>query len=480
MTPTLQHILHNTFGHDALYPVQARIIDRVISGGDALVVMPTGGGKSLCYQLPALTGDAPGICLVFSPLIALMEDQVAALKARGVAAEYINSTLGRKERERRYAALARGEFRLIYATPERMHKPEFRAALEAIEGGVRLLAIDEAHCITQWGHDFRPAYQQVGEFRHQLGDPVTIALTATATPMVRQDIRRTLGLDEAAMPLFATPVDRPNLAYEVREVWDDADKVAQILEVHRACPGTAIVYFALIRDLERIETQLRRRLADSGEDNAIAVYHGKLDPRDKKRIYRRFIHATPDENLLLLATNAFGMGVDKPDIRAIIHAQIPGSVEAWTQEIGRAGRDGEPATCRLLFAQDDIAIQQQFIEWANPSADLLVQAGTAIERVAAHDFSIDDLRDVIIEKNRGDRRAEYCLITLESLGVVEETSIPGRYRFARRIRDEEVDPQHIEAKKQRDLRRLLDMVQAARAADLRAAIVDYFDLPADA
>ncbi len=481
MPLTLEQILHDTFGHASLYPIQERIIDRVMSGGDALVVMPTGGGKSLCYQLPAVSADEPGVCLVFSPLIALMEDQVTALKRKGVAAEYINSTLGREERERRYAALARGEYRLIYATPERMHKPEFRDALRTVPGGVRLLAIDEAHCITQWGHDFRPAYQQVGQFRRDLGEPTTIALTATATPMVRSDILKTLGLSEASMPLYATPVDRPNLAYEMHEVWDDKDKVDEILDVHRSFRdsggGTGIVYFALIKDLERLETQIRRRLSDDGGDACVAVYHGKLDPREKKRIYRRFIDAEPRENLLLLATNAFGMGVDKPDIRFIVHAQLPGSVEAWTQEIGRAGRDGEPATCRLLFSQDDIAIQQQFIEWANPSADLLVQAGNALEQVSAHDFSVDDLREVIIEKNRGDRRAEYCLITLESLGVVEQTSIPGRYRFVRPICDEEVEPEAIAAKTQRDLRRLLDMVQAARAEDLRKAIIEYFDLP---
>ena len=476
---TLSTILHDVFGHDALYPIQEQIIGAVRAGEHAMAVLPTGGGKSLCYQLPAVTHRAEGhdgTCLVFSPLIALMEDQVAALKKKGVRAEYINSTLRKKERLARYEALGEGAYDLIYATPERMEKPEFREALRACPGGVHLLAIDEAHCITQWGHDFRPAYQRVGEFREWLGSPRTIALTATATPMVRTDIRATLGMSDAQLPLYSTPIDRPNLQYEMQDVWDDADKVRNIIDVRGAMTGTGIVYFALIKDLERTVPLVTGALKDAGVDASIEIYHGKLDPREKKRVYQRFITASPDENLILLATNAFGMGVDKPDIRFIIHAQIPGSVEAWTQEIGRAGRDGEPSVCRLLYSQDDLAVQQQFIEWSNPSADMLMSASVALERTGDHDFDVDELRDQIIRRNRGDRRAEYTLITLAKLGIVEETFVPGRYRFLRPLEDHEVDPADIDAKKQRDLKRLLDMVTAAKAEDLRAAINGYFEL----
>jgi ATP-dependent DNA helicase RecQ len=469
---TLKRVLKRRFGHDRLHPLQERIIQRVMGGGDALVVMPTGSGKSLCYQLPALSLPGPGTTLVFSPLIALMEDQVAALRIKGVEAEYINSTLRRDERERRYAKLREGAYEIIYATPERMDKPEFRDALDSMPGGVRLLAIDEAHCITKWGHDFRPAYQRVGEFRKRLGSPLTIALTATATPEVRADIRRTLGLDETTLPLFAGGIDRPNLELEVRETWDDDAKLAQIGDVARSHPGTGIVYFSLIKHLDHFAS----RLNELELPIQIAIYNGKLSPKDKKRVYDRFIKATPKDRLLLLATNAFGMGVDKPDIRYIVHAQIPGSVEAYYQEVGRSGRDGKPSLCTLLYCEDDLAIQQQFIEWMNPSAQLLMEASRRLEHWPHGEFSVDDLRPLVIARDRGDRRAEAALTTLAKLGVVEPSSQGDRFRFVRPLKVGEVTAEEVELKRQRDLKRLLDMVHLVKSENLRQTIREYFGL----
>ncbi len=443
-----------------------------MDGGDALVVMPTGSGKSLCYQLPALALPVPGVTLVFSPLIALMEDQVSALKGKGIAAEFINSTLDRAERERRYKRLGAGEYDLIYATPERMHKPPFVEALERVPGGVKLLAIDECHCITKWGHDFRPAYQRVGEFRRQVGSPVTIALTATATPEVRADVRTTLGLDDDAMPLFATGIDRPNLELRVQSVWDDDEKLQHIRRVAGERPGTGIVYFALIKHLDRFATRLR----NEGWPGELLVYHGKLEPKRKKRVYDRFIEARPDERLLLLATNAFGMGVDKPDIRFIAHAEVPGSVEAYYQEVGRAGRDGAPSTCALLYAEDDLAIQQQFVEWMNPSRDLLIRAAHVLEDRQLTDLTVDDLRAEIIHRDRGDRRAEACLTTLEKLGVVEPSPVREHWRFVRPLDKHEIDADELAAKRQRDLTRLLDVVHLIQCDDVPAYLRDYFQL----
>ncbi|MEQ8769441.1 MAG: RecQ family ATP-dependent DNA helicase [Phycisphaerales bacterium] len=481
--PAIQDILRDRFGLEALRPLQAEIIDRVLGGGHALVVMPTGSGKSLCYQLPALVERERrgGTTLVFSPLIALMEDQVAALRVKGINATYINSTLSKKEREQRQAQLAAGELEIIYATPERMDKPEFVRAIEACPGGVPLLAVDECHCVSKWGHDLRPAYRRVGAFREQLGNPTTIALTATATRAVREDVRGVLGFDESAMPLFSAPVERPNLELTCTPVWDDDEKVEKIRSLSSKMPGTGIVYFALIKDLERYVDRLRRELPD----RRVSMYHGRLDPRQKKKVYDDFARATPDENLLLCATNAFGMGVDKPDIRFITHAQVPASVEAYHQEVGRAGRDGAPAVCELLYSQDDLAIQQDFARWQNPSADLVVQVATAIERNHAHkEFDADELRVEVVGKGHafgmGGQTVEYALIALADLGAIEPASFQDgplpTYRFVRALDDAELDTGAMEEKRQRDLHRLLDVVKLTQADDIKAYVNAYFEL----
>lgn len=486
-------VLDETFGFEGLRPEQTPVIDRVLglSGepGDALVVWPTGSGKSLCYQLPALVlrrAHGSGVCLVFSPLIALMEDQVSALRARGVRAQYVNSTVPKRAREKRMARLGEGGYDIFYATPERMDRPGFLEALRAVPGGVRLLAVDEAHCISKWGHDLRPAYQRVGEFRRLLGSPRTVALTATATREVREDIRRVLGVDERAMPLYATGIDRPNLELQAEEVWDDGQKLDRIVSVARGMGGTGIVYFALIKDLERMAPEIRRRVG-----HGVEIYHGRLDAKEKKRVYRRFMDSGAGDPLVLCATNAFGMGVDKADIRSIVHAQAPGSVEAYAQEVGRAGRDGERSACLLLYTQDDLAIQHEFVRWMNPSADLLMTMMSQIARRYGGDtdgqsghaaFDADDLRLDVVGKGHahgmGGGVVEYALITLAKLGAIEPAgggNGPARYRFVRELDDAELDAGEIEEKTRRDLARLLEVVKLVRSGDVAGFVRGYFD-----
>jgi ATP-dependent DNA helicase RecQ len=348
----MRSLLQEKFGFPDFRSGQERVLT-ALGQNDVLAVMPTGSGKSMCYVLPSLITSRT---LVVSPLIALMQDQVEGLTASGVPAAFINSTLSRDQQNKNYLDFIEDRVHLLYVAPERFVNQRFVEGLR--KAGIRLLAIDEAHCMSQWGHDFRPDYLRLGAIRERLGSPRTLALTATADPKVQADITRNLGLDDSATAVV-TSVDRPNLRFRVVKIaWSD-EGVEWLLNYLRGKQdATGIVY---ARTRQSVDDTVAV-LVDAGL--SAAGYHAGMLSEERASVQRKFML---DEISIVVATNAFGMGVDKPDVRFVVHMNMPGRVEAYYQEAGRAGRDGEPAECVLLFHPDDESSQQWFIDRAHPS-----------------------------------------------------------------------------------------------------------------
>ena len=355
--------LERSFGLTAFRPGQAEVVDSVLAGRNVVVVMPTGAGKSLCYQLPAVM--LKGLTLVVSPLIALMKDQLEQLDARGIPATLINSTVPELERAERIRRMRAGAYRLVYVAPERFKSPSFLDALGEV--GVELLAVDEAHCISQWGHDFRPDYALLGQVRKRLRPPRTVALTATASPEVREDIVRSLLMKDPRV--FVAGFDRPNLFLEVVKVSGDEERRAATARVIGE-GGTGIVYCATRKQADAMQAALRLR----GHDPV--VYHAGMDDAERHAAQDRFMS---DPSAVVVATNAFGMGIDKPDIRFVVHANIPRAVEAYYQEVGRAGRDGKPAHALLLFNHADVFTQERLIESSHPSEAVIADVWNVLQ-----------------------------------------------------------------------------------------------------
>lgn len=356
MTATKEQILKKYFGYDSFYPLQADIIEHLLAGKDSLVLMPTGGGKSVCFQVPALMRN--GIAVVISPLIALMKDQVDSLVANGVEAAFLNSTLTPQQEQDIAGRCGSGEIKLLYVSPEKLSTPKFLDFLNGLT--ISFFAVDEAHCISAWGHDFRPEYTKLRLLRERFPGIPVIALTATADRAIRKDILQQLSIPE--QNIFQSSFDRPNLSLEVRPGIKRLEQIRDFLKARRGRPG--IIYCLSRKSTEELCAKLKALGFSAG------FYHAGMDAASREKTQTRFIR---DEIQIICATIAFGMGIDKSNVRWVIHYNMPKNIESFYQEIGRAGRDGLPADTLLFYSYADVMRQEQMLEDAAPERKELLQ-----------------------------------------------------------------------------------------------------------
>ncbi|MFP5520476.1 MAG: RecQ family ATP-dependent DNA helicase [Bdellovibrionia bacterium] len=455
------------FGFAGFRVGQREVLESIWAGQSVLALMPTGNGKSLCFQFPAKVRE--GLVLVVSPLIALMQDQVIKAKQFGVDAVFINSSLSREERELRMQQLKSGRYSLLFVTPERFRQEEFWQSIAGRQ--VQLFAVDEAHCISQWGHDFRPDYAKLGEIRKRLGDPPTVALTATATPQVQQDILKSLRLEGA--PILHSGIERPNLRLSVEDVYGLDEKIRAIVGLHFQNPGPCIVYVSLIQTLKKIESELNKL------NITPLVYHGDLPSSVRSQNLKKFILA---ESPLMLATPAFGLGIDKADVRVVIHAETPGSLEAYFQEVGRAGRDGKESRCVLLYDPDDVSIQMEFLKWSHPEENYIRRIYELIrQRGRLDQDKFDFLREQLSFKNKHDYRPEAAVAILERWGCIQRDDMPFPYRAVEEPTAENFLAEDSQLLLKSQNTKLLEMVQFAQMQEgcRLQRIYTYFGHPTE-
>jgi ATP-dependent DNA helicase RecQ len=463
--------LREHFGFDNFREGQRDVIESVLAGKDVVVVMPTGSGKSLCYQLPAMILE--GATLVVSPLIALMKDQVDALRARGLPATFINSSIPEVEQRARIESLRRREHKLVYIAPERFRSSRFNAALQAVP--IALFAVDEAHCISTWGHDFRPDYLRLRHVIRSLGKIRTLALTATATPYVRSDIIQQLGLDRPQT--FVSGFDRPNLRIEVVHTEKEREKITRIKRLAEAHDGSGIVYTSTRKAVEQVGRELKKL------GLRVSTYHAGMTDAVRVREQEDFMNGRTQ---MIVATNAFGMGIDKPDIRFVAHYQIPGSIEAYYQEIGRAGRDGLPSTCVLLFNYADKNTHDFFIEGSYPELPLIKDVYNALVRTELKQIQLSTSEIAHLCSHKNEMAIQSALYLLERAGHIERTA-SNRAENGRRLtrtivmRDElpgtplRVDPRQVSGRAELERRKLRELIEFCYTENCyRGHILDYF------
>ncbi len=456
--------LKKHFSHRAFLDGQQEVVNAILAGRDAIAVMPTGGGKSLCYQLPAMV--LQGVTVVVSPLIALMKDQVDALSNKGIPAVMINSSLSPAEQREHINAMQNGAYKLVYVAPERFRSETFTKALK--KSNVELFAIDEAHCLSQWGHDFRPDYLLLGDAIRKIGTPQIAAFTATATPEVRADILHHLALRDPFQ--CVSGFARPNLSLQITPCAKRDQKYKRtqaVINLHK----TGIIYCSTRKRVEEVHDTIK------SWGCRVISYHGGMPDDEREKNQESFISRESD---IAVATNAFGMGIDRPDVRFVVHFDIPGSIEAYYQEAGRAGRDGEAAACELLFNYADTRTQEFFIEGSNPAASLILDVHQCLRE------AVDEKSEILIPVqslcervgSKNSMAVSSAISHLVRSRAIERFDVPGERTRGTRILDPgkpDIDFTAISEKELRDREKLKAMVDLCYASSCRQGwILKYF------